>query len=370
MKKVHYIISDIDKALAFEWIALNLNQEEIELTFILLNTKNTELERFLNQHNKSVKRIYLHNRLWLLITWLNLFFYLLKKRPAIIHTHMRNTAILGISAGFVAGIKTRINTRHHSTSNHLYYPHAVKHDRIINRLCTHVVAISDIVSETLIQREGLSPKKVIKIPHGFDLLRFQEVNPHEVIALRKKYIPNVTGPVIGMISRYMELKGHIYTIEAFGNLLLKHPHAHLLLANTVGPFSKQIKAKLNALPDSSYTEIKFESNIFALYKLLDVFVHVPINNKVEAFGQTYVEALASGVPSIFTLSGIANEFVIHRENALVVNYQDSKSIENALNELIENNKLKSDLIATGKDSVLKYNLSDFLSNLSKLYANV
>jgi len=369
MKKVFYIISDIDKALAFEWIALNLNQNNLVLTFVLLNKNNTELERFLIKHNKTVKRIYLHNRLGLIITWINLFFYLLRMKPDIVHTHMRYATLVGISASFMARIKTRINTRHYSTSNHLYYPHAVKYDKLLNGLSTHIVSISDVVSETLIQKEGLSLEKIVKIPHGFDLLRFQEVNPQEIIALRKKYMPNVTGPVIGMISRYMELKGHIYTIEAFGNLLLKHPHAHLLLANTVGPFSKQIKSKLNSLPDNSYTEIQFESNIFALYKLLDVFVHVPINNHVEAFGQTYIEALASGVPSVFTLSGIANEFIIHEENALVVNYQDAKSIQNALEELIENQKLKNDLIAAGKVSVMKYNLSDFLSNLNKLYAN-
>jgi glycosyltransferase involved in cell wall biosynthesis len=370
MKKVHYIISDIDKALAFEWIALNLNQKEVELTFVLLNKKNTELGRFLNLHNKSVKRIYLHNRFGLFITWFNLFWYLIRKRPDVIHTHMRYAAILGITAGFVAGIKARINTRHHSTSNHLYYPHAVKHDRLINRLCTHIVAISDVVRDTLVEQERLSPKKIVKIPHGFDLHSFQKVKPEEVFSLRNKYIPNVKGPVIGMISRYMELKGHLYVIEAFSDLLLKHPNAHLILANTVGPYSKQIKSKLSSLPACSYTEIQFEPNIFALYKLMDIFVHVPINKYVEAFGQTYIEALASCVPSVFTLSGIANEFIIDRENALVVNYQDSKSIENAIEELILNEILRHDLIAAGKVSVMNYNLSDFMAKLSNLYNNV
>jgi glycosyltransferase involved in cell wall biosynthesis len=369
MKKVHYIISDIDKALAFEWIALNLNQKEIELTFVLLNKKNTDLERFLLRHDKSVKRVYLHNRYGLFITWLNLFIYLLKKRPDIIHTHMRYAAILGISAGFVAGIKTRINTRHHSTSNHLYYPHAVKHDKMISALCTHVVAISDVVTETLVKQEKLPPNKIVKIPHGFDLPLFQNVNPEEVFALRNKYLPDVKGPIIGMISRYLELKGHIYVIEAFKNLLKKHPDAHLLLANTIGPFSKQIKSNLSNLPTVSYTEIQFESNIFALYKLLDIFVHVPINKHVEAYGQTYIEALASGIPSVFTLSGIANEFISDRENALVVNYKDSKSIQNAFEELIENPNLRNDLIAAGKVSVQDYNLSDFMVKLSNLYNN-
>ena len=62
-------------------------------------------------------------------------------------------------------------------------------------------------------------------------------------------------------------------------------------------------------------------------------MHVPIDSMSEAFGQTYIEALASRVPSIFTLSGIACEFAKDRVNCLVVPYKDSDSIQLALESI-------------------------------------
>src|SRR6185295_19908794 len=97
-------------------------------------------------------------------------------------------------------------------------------------------------------------------------------------------------------------------------------------------------------PEKSFIEIRFENNIFALYKLFDVFVHTPIDEYAEAFGQTYVEALASGVPAIFTLSGIACDFVQHEKNAWVVPYKDSGKIVTAMNALLNDESLKANLV--------------------------
>ena len=71
------------------------------------------------------------------------------------------------------------------------------------------------------------------------------------------------------------------------------------------------------IPDR-YTEIVYETDMPALYKTFDVFVHVPVEPHFESFGQVYVEAMASGIPSVFTLAGAATEFVRDGENALVV----------------------------------------------------
>ena len=45
--KVIYIISNINKALAFEWIASLIGKERFNLKFILLGQKNTQLSYFL-----------------------------------------------------------------------------------------------------------------------------------------------------------------------------------------------------------------------------------------------------------------------------------------------------------------------------------
>jgi len=123
------------------------------------------------------------------------------------------------------------------------------------------------------------------------------------------------------------------------------------------------------LPEDAYTEIVFENNLFALYKLFDVFVHTPINSKVEAFGQTYIEALAASIPAVFTISGVASEFIIPNENALVVDYCNSKQIYNAILRLLKDKNLKDKLINNGKRSIQQFDLEKYIEKLELLYSS-
>jgi len=111
------------------------------------------------------------------------------------------------------------------------------------------------------------------------------------------------------------------------------------------------------------------SNVRALYHVFDVFVHVPINSYCEAFGQTYVEALACGVPSVFTLSGIAPEFIQHEKNALVVPFKDSQAIALACQRLLQDEGLRSELSAQGlKDVREQFGIEGMIGRLQNLYS--
>lgn len=86
---------------------------------------------------------------------------------------------------------------------------------------------------------------------------------------------------------------------------------------------------------------------------------------VEAYGQVYVEALAAGIPSIFTLSGIARDFIENEKNAMVVPFKNSQDILSALEKLHSNESLKNKLIETGRKDVVK--LFSFEKSLEQLY---
>jgi hypothetical protein len=47
---------------------------------------------------------------------------------------------------------------------------------------------------------------------------------------------------------------------------------------------------------------------------------VPTDSIQETFGQVYVEAMLSKVPSVITLAGSALDHAVHKENAWVVDY--------------------------------------------------
>lgn len=174
--RIVYIISNIDKSLGFEWIASYINKEKFHLSFVLLNDGNSTLEGFLTQRNIPVKRIEIKNRLGFLMAYVRLGLYFWKGKPDVIHCHLRNAELIGIPTAFFAGIKRRIYTRHFSTYHHLFHPKGVWIDKLISRLATDIVAISNNVRSVLVNWVNIQKEKISIIPHGFDLDLFKNVS--------------------------------------------------------------------------------------------------------------------------------------------------------------------------------------------------
>tara|TARA_B110001452_G_scaffold45846_1_gene35045 strand:- start:771 stop:1940 length:1170 start_codon:yes stop_codon:yes gene_type:complete len=367
--RVIQIISDTNKSIAFEIIAKGLKNANIDIAYILLQNNESAFSLFLKENNIQYFLISINGKKSYPLVILKLYFLLRKLKPTIVHSHLRAASILGTIASKFSFVKHIVYTRHHSTSNHQYNPHSVKWDRLINNLSTHIVSISKNVSSVLINKENVKSDKLTLIHHGFDLDKFKNPMSHKINDLKNKYhIKHQNHPIIGVISRYVELKGLQYIIPAFAEIMNIYPSAHLVLANTVGGDSKKIKTLLNSsLNEENYTEIVFEEDLYSLYGVFDFFVHTPIDNELEAFGQTYVEALASKTPSVFTLSGVANEFIIHEENALVAPYCSDKAISGSLLRLMKNNALCEKLILNGLKSVQSFSAKKHITNHINLY---
>jgi len=368
-KKIVYIISDIDKALAFEWTAVRL-RDKFDLCFILLEKDESKFSFFLK--NQSVRYYEISDKQYpsRLRKWIRLLLILMKEKPKTIHTHLWNANILGLSAAWLLRIKQRVFTRHHATTHYREFPSGRKWDVLCNRLATDIVAISRNIEKILTNWDKADPDKIHLIHHGFDFDYFKLVEINRVKTLRTKYnILSHDFPVVGVISRYMQWKGVQHIIQAFQKIREQYPTAKLLLANAQGNYQEPIKSLLSTLPTGSFVEIIFEEDLAALYQLFNVFVHVPVDSYVEAFGQTYVEALASGIPSIFTLSGVAPEFIVNEENALVVPFRDSESIYQALLRILNDVELRNRLMASGRQSAKQFPLSKMTEQLSQLYDN-
>ena len=366
--KVVYIISYIDKAIGYEWTANLLDKEKIDLSFILLNDKPSYLGKYLKSIDVPVYELEYLGKSSFLKTFWQVIKLLRKLKPDAIHTHLVDADLIGLTAGKLLGIKKRIYTRHNSNIHKKYHSGAEKFDKICNACCTHIASISKNISKILIEDENVPEQKVRLVYHGFDLERFAEVSKEELAPLQKKYNPENRGPVIGVIARYMHWKGIHHILPAFKKFLESNPNAYLIIANAKGgDHEATIREMLSELPPNSYCEIEFEHNLFALYHLFDVFVHVPIDEEVEAFGQIYVEALAAGIPSVVTHSGIAREFIVHEKNALIVDFKNSESILNGVNLLLNDDTLKNRLIENGRKSVQPFSLKNQIQTLESLY---
>ncbi len=374
MSHITYILSNLEHALAFEWIATYLPNEEFSLSFIFLNpTEGVELENFIKMQNIPTFFVKYRGKKDMIRAIWQVRKQLKAWQTDIIHCHLFDANVVGLLAGIFLGIKKRIYTRHHSDYHHVYFPRAVYYDQFVNYLATDIVAISGAVKGILEKKELVKKEKIHLIPHGFklDIFDLDKNNPEisaKINALKTKYQTHDYFPVIGVIARYTSWKGIQYIIPAVKNLLEKYPKAKILLANAKGDYKTEIQNLLKTnIPENQYQEIAYESDLGTLYQLFDVYVHTPIDAYKEAFGQTYIEALASGVPSVFSLSGIASEFIQDEHNALVVPFQNSEAITKTIIKLLENKILRNKIIENGKKDIQKFGLDIFIQKLRDLY---
>lgn len=363
--KVFMVLSKVEKSLAFEWIVEELSQV-VDFSFVLLNpSEKTDIQNFLQEKAIPVYHYKLNNKLDLILNFFRLLFLFLRKRPQIVHAHLFEASLLSISASRLIGIKKCMYTRHHGSYHLDYFPNMVKWDRWNNRLANEIIAISENVKNILIDREEADPRKIKTIPHGFKLELFKNAN--RVAELTEKYDIPKNAIVLGCISRYMEWKGLEYTIQAVAKVQNKYPNLFLLIANAHGPYEGVIKENLKKLKSNSYVEITFEPEVASLYACMDLFAHVPVDAYAEAFGQTYIEAMAAGLACVFTKSGIANDFVVDEKNALLVDYRSADEIENAIIRLIEDSSLVKKLSEQAEKDVQQFSLDKMIKSLQLSY---
>ena len=369
-KKITYIISNVDKALEFEWVIQYLNKNRFDLSFIILNSStHSALADFALKHELKVKMIRYGGQMDFVFALMKTWLTLLRWRPGLINCHLPEGTLIGLLAGKLAFIRNRIYTRHHSTLNHHFHPHAVKYDRWSNHLANGIIAVSETVKDVLIQMEGVKPSKVEVVEHCLDIEPFDRVNDSRKKEVMISHEIPSDKLIIGVIARYTKWKGVQYIIPAFKQLLENYPNAHLVIANAKkGDYLKEIEELLSTLPSDSYTEILFESDLYALYRVFDLFVHVPIDYQSEAFGQIYLEALASRTPSIFTRSGIGNQILKDQYNCLVVDYQNSDAIYKSLLKLLQNKNLCEELKKNGYKLVKEqFSIGRKINLLEKIY---
>jgi glycosyltransferase involved in cell wall biosynthesis len=368
--KLLVVIAEIHKALEHEWFVSLIDRTRIDLEFAMINGKGSKMDHFLLDHGVKVHYFNFRKKGDLIGITAALFILMKRKKYDIVHAHLIEAYLCGMTAAWMARIPKRIITRHHSDLHHTWHPHAVKYDKLINYLCTDIIAISRMVKDILVNWENADPRKIHIIHHGLDLSVFEKnrIDVNRIENVRKKYNLNLTTYKIGVISRFTEWKGVQFIIPAFREFIKTNPESVLILANAVGNYKTEIISLLKLLPENNYRLIEFEEDAPALYYNFNCFVHIPVSRESEAFGQVYIESLACRVPSVFTLSGIAEEIAVDKKNCLVVPFKDSNAVYEALNYFIQNHDQSIQIGNEGFNTVKnEFEVSRKISKLEKLY---
>jgi|SRR5690554_208655 len=164
-------------------------------------------------------------------------------------------------------------------------------EKIINRLSPKIIAISDVVSEQLINKEKVNPKKVIRINNGYDFDKLQELtNKSHYSELKKQYQDKF---IVLMPGRFIETKRHEIAIQLINSLKHKIPEIHLVLIGE-GPYKTKVMQLIETLDLSNYISVlSFTTYIVDHYKLSNAIIQPSIS---EASNNVIKEALVFDKP--------------------------------------------------------------------------
>ena len=130
-------------------------------------------------------------------------------------------------------------------------------------------------------------------------------------------------------------------------------------------------AKLvEGVPRENIRILEREFDMVSVYACMDTLVHVPINSSVESYGLVYVEAFLSKLPTIITISGVANQIGKDGVNCLVADYEDSDEIFHSLIRLRENESLRLELGQNAFDSVSSMTMDKMTQQFQKFLQDV
>lgn len=331
---VLFVFSDVNNSPQLMAILQKFRAEKVAFDLILLGEGRSKLCAEFDSLKIPYSLSSVSSKFLIPIRFLSILKRILSLHPQAIYASGQFATLIAIPASFVARVPVRVFTRHHSNFHHYYNMRlGILADKISNHLATTIIAVSKIVEEILLTQENVPQSKVKIIYNGIALDQFRnKVGDSETsIQVASSSAATIR---IGIISRLTQLKGVAYAAEAFVKCLNVFPNAHLSLVGAKADSFREISEVLSSLPTSSYDFVDFMQDIPSFLKSLHVLVHVPIASDIESFGLVYIESLAVGVPSIFTVSGILNEIPNIEEYAQVVPYMDSESIYLAMMNIL------------------------------------
>ncbi len=259
--------------------------------------------------------------------FLRMLWVIFRTQPHVVLSSGQYATFFTIPAAFFLRVSKRIYIRHHSNFHHKYRLYlGLILDHLMNFFATKIVAVSLVVKEVLIL-EKVPHRKIEVIYNGVDLSSFLEIRKSRALQHDRSVFR------IGVISRLTEWKGVEYTAKAFRDFNRKYPNSSLHIIGAQADATSDVLEALKDVPQHSFEMQLQNLDIPSFFSEMDVFVHVPTERADEAFGIVYIEALAAGIPSIFTKSGIICELSDSEKFFSVVAYKKSTEIFQSLEKI-------------------------------------
>jgi glycosyltransferase involved in cell wall biosynthesis len=226
----------------------------------------------------------------------------------VVHTHLYRSCIYGRLAARLAGTPVVVTTEHSIGETHLERRRMTVGVRALylgTDLCSDAtIAVSDAVAHRL-TKWGVPPRKIELIPNGLDFNRvaFDAAARDKI---RDEFNLPRDAYVLGVLGRLDPIKRFDLVIRAAAPLL---DDEHRLLIVGDGQIRPELEAEAARQGVAELVTFAGERHdVAAMLSSLDLFI---ASSEQETFGLSVLEALANGIPALYTtcpaLEGIETE---------------------------------------------------------------
>jgi glycosyltransferase involved in cell wall biosynthesis len=226
----------------------------------------------------------------------------------VVHTHLYRSCIYGRPAARLARTPVVVTTEHSIGETHIERRRMTLSVRALylatDLFSTATIAVSETVRDRLVAW-GVPDRKITVIPNGlhFDPLAF---DPAARARVRREFRIPPEAYVIGVVGRLDPQKRIELTIEAAKPLLGERCKLLVVGQGDDRARLEGIAASLGVADDVIFTG--YQPDGTAMLSALDLFV---VSSTQETFGLSVLEALANGMPALYTacpaLDGIETE---------------------------------------------------------------
>jgi L-malate glycosyltransferase len=173
--------------------------------------------------------------------------------------------------------------------------------------------------------------------------------------------------IIGIVGRLRSEKGHEFLFSAMVNVLHSFPSVRLLLVGD-GPDKIRlhaIAAELGIEKSIVWAGPKTQDETFSLYGIMDIVV---VPSQFEGFGLAAAEAMAAGLAVVASDVDGLRDVVDDNSTGILVPYNDSRKLSEAILHLLNNDALSKKMGAAGHEkAALQFSLSQYESSLLAVY---
>jgi glycosyltransferase involved in cell wall biosynthesis len=217
-----------------------------------------------------------------------------------------------------------------------------------------IIAVSNLTRNTVINRYGINPDKVVTVYNAVDQSLIKEI---------EEVKRNLNDKIVTFLGRITYQKGPEYFIEAAHKILKKDKNVRFVMAGSGDMLNKMIErvAALRIADRFHFTGFLKGEAVNKMFALSDVFVMPSVS---EPFGIVPLEAMRVNVPVVISKQSGVSEILKH---ALKIDFWDVDAMADSIYGLCHYDALSEMFKKHGKEEVESLKWEDAALNVKNVY---